>query len=144
MEEPFSPFLDHLAGLTITEPTTRKICKPITSEKLCRMFLFVTLKDCNSDSNFIVDSYTRQQLYELVADVDSYRHFIPFCTASKVLHSSRPDWRMRQEKDNDPPTNLEAELKVGFLGMDESYVSKVECRPFHSVTVSPVYLIHHI
>ncbi|PVG03583.1 hypothetical protein CPB86DRAFT_779308 [Serendipita vermifera] len=80
--------------------------------------------------------YTRQQLYELVADVDSYRHFIPFCTASKVLHSSRPDWKLRGEKDNDPPTHLEAELKVGFLGMDESYVSKVECRPFQSVTAT--------
>ncbi len=39
-------------------------------------------------------------------------------------------------KDGDPPVTLEAELKVGFLGMDEAYTSKVECKPFESVQVS--------
>lgn len=77
--------------------------------------------------------YSRKQLYELVADVDSYHQFIPFCTSSRVLKSSRPDWKANPGKDGDPAVNLEAELKVGFLGMDESYISKVECRPFESV-----------
>jgi coenzyme Q-binding protein COQ10 len=42
-------------------------------------------------------------------------------------------------RQGDPPVHLEAELKVGFLGMDESYTSKVECKPFESVQVSLIY-----
>lgn len=88
--------------------------------------------------------YSRKQLYELVANVDSYHRFIPFCTGSTVLKSSRPDWKTNLGNDGDPPVNLEAELKVGFLGVDESYVSKVECRPFESVqavaaTSTPIF-----
>ena len=83
-------------------------------------------------------SYSRKQLYELVADVDAYHRFIPFCSSSTVLRSSRPDWKTNMGNDGDPPVNLEAELKVGFLGVDESYVSKVECRPFESVQVNTV------
>jgi coenzyme Q-binding protein COQ10 len=71
--------------------------------------------------------------------VDSYHHFIPFCTSSRVLKASVPDWKTRINKHGDPPVHLEAELKVGFLGMDERYTSKVECRPFESVQVSNVY-----
>jgi coenzyme Q-binding protein COQ10 len=74
-----------------------------------------------------------------VADVDSYHHFIPFCTSSRVLKASVPDWKARVNNDGDPPVHLEAELKGGFLGMDESYTSKVECRPFESVQVIHVY-----
>jgi coenzyme Q-binding protein COQ10 len=71
-----------------------------------------------------------------VADVDSYRYFIPFCSGSTVLKASRSDWKTRPGKDGDPPVHLEAELKVGFLGMDEAYVSKVDCKPFESVQVN--------
>ena len=86
-------------------------------------------------------SYSRQQLYEVVADVGSYNKFIPFCTGSKVLS--------RRE----PPKNLEisdgfsmdAELTVGFLSFTESYVSKVTCSPYDSVIVSlsPRGMPHH-
>ena len=31
---------------------------------------------------------------------------------------------------------LEAELKVGFLGFEESYISRVLCNPYESVEVS--------
>lgn len=71
----------------------------------------------------------------MVADVDSYHYFIPFCTSSTVLKASLPDWKTRIMKDGDPPFHLEAELQVGFLGIDESYISNVECRPFESVQV---------
>jgi coenzyme Q-binding protein COQ10 len=34
---------------------------------------------------------------------------------------------------------MDAELTVGFLSMQESYVSKVTCKPFLSVEVSAVW-----
>jgi len=74
--------------------------------------------------------YSEKELYNLVADVDSYRHFLPFCNASKVLNASRPNWKSNP---GDGPVALEAELKVGFLGLEESYVSRVSCNPYESV-----------
>ena len=72
--------------------------------------------------------YTQKELYDVVADVDSYRHFLPFCTASRVLRRSP----RKAERD---AQHLEAELSVGFMGLAESYVSKVVCTPHQSVEV---------
>ncbi|KAJ6484990.1 dehydrase and lipid transport-domain-containing protein [Mycena vitilis] len=68
--------------------------------------------------------YTRQQLYDVVSDVASYQHFIPFCSASRVLSSTDP---------NRVPILLDAELTVQFLAFKESYVSRVTCVPLESV-----------
>lgn len=72
--------------------------------------------------------YTQRQMYDVVSDVDSYRHFVPFCTASRVLRRAplNPGGNAQQ---------LEAELSVGFMGLSESYVSKVVCKPCESVEV---------
>jgi len=70
--------------------------------------------------------YTRQQLYQVVADVKSYPRFVPYCTGSRILRTPPV-----------PTTNdqviMDAELTVGFLTFKESYVSKVTCTPFDSV-----------
>ncbi|CAK5275678.1 unnamed protein product [Mycena citricolor] len=66
--------------------------------------------------------YTRAQLYDVVSDVSSYRHFIPFCTSSTILNRSKGT-----------PLVLEAELTVQFLALKESYVSRVTCVPLESV-----------
>ncbi|KAJ7498961.1 cyclase/dehydrase, partial [Mycena latifolia] len=68
--------------------------------------------------------YTRQQLYQVVSDVGSYQHFIPFCSASRVL-SATDETRV--------PILLDAELTVQFLAFKESYVSRVTCIPLESV-----------
>lgn len=83
-------------------------------------------------SNPIPCSYNRQQLYKVVADVDSYNKFIPFCTGSKVLSRREP---LRDLKIPDG-FSMDAELTVGFLSFTESYVSKVTCSPYDSVKVS--------
>ena len=77
-------------------------------------------------------SYSRQQLYEVVADVGSYDKFIPFCTGSKVLT------RRELLKDRKIPDafSMEAELTVSFLSFAESFVSTVICFPYESVKVS--------
>ncbi|KAF7433400.1 hypothetical protein PC9H_005350 [Pleurotus ostreatus] len=69
--------------------------------------------------------YNRRQLYEVVANVESYPLFVPFCTGSRILHSSRGD--------RTKPTTMDAELSVGFLVYQESYVSKVTCKPYEFV-----------
>lgn len=104
----------------------------------------------------LTNSYSQAQLYALVSDVPSYSSFIPFCTSSRVLapHSSpsastssadsadsspspsSSRHRQTQEwKPDNNPFDLEAELKVGFGGLEETYVSRVLGRPFESVTV---------
>ena len=77
-------------------------------------------------------SYSRQQLYRVVADVDSYNRFVPFCTNSKVLS------RRERLSDLTMPDgfSMDAELTVGFFSFTESYVSKVTCCPYDSVKVS--------
>ena len=77
-------------------------------------------------------SYSRQQLFKVVADVDSYNKFIPFCTGSRVL-SQREPVADRKAPDG---FRMDAELTVGFLSFTESYVSKVTCSPYDSVKVS--------
>jgi hypothetical protein len=77
-------------------------------------------------------SYSRRELYEVVADVDSYNKFIPFCTGSKVL--SRRE--LRKDLKTPDVFSMDAELTVGFLSFAESYVSKVTCSPYDSVKVS--------
>ncbi|KAJ7507760.1 dehydrase and lipid transport-domain-containing protein, partial [Mycena galericulata] len=68
--------------------------------------------------------YTRHELYEVVSDVASYQHFIPFCSASRVLSTT---------DETQIPVLLEAELTVQFLAFKESYVSRVTCIPLESV-----------
>ncbi|KAF8195930.1 dehydrase and lipid transport-domain-containing protein [Mycena galopus ATCC 62051] len=68
--------------------------------------------------------YTRQQLYKVVSDVGSYHHFIPFCSASRVLSTT---------DETQVPILMDAELTVQFLAFEESYVSRVTCTPLESV-----------
>jgi len=72
-------------------------------------------------------SYKRIDLYNLVADVGSYTSFVPYCTGSRILE---------RRVDRDGVVTMDAELMVGFLAFNESYVSRVTCRPYESVQVS--------
>jgi len=91
-------------------------------------------------SHVIFNRYSQKELYNLVADVDCYRHFLPFCHASKVLNASRPNWKSNP---GDGPVELEAELKVGFLGLEESYISRVLCNPYDCVEVRNIPIYRH-
>jgi coenzyme Q-binding protein COQ10 len=81
-------------------------------------------------------------LYQIVSDVPSYSSFIPFCTSSRVL-ADKPSTgggdrtrRTVEWKPDDKPFDLDAELMVGFGGLEEKYTSRVMGKPFESVTVS--------
>lgn len=60
--------------------------------------------------------------------------FIPFCTESTVLtKDGRPNHAWKPGQD---PFEVEAELAVGFGGLEERYISNVVGVPFERVSVS--------
>ena len=87
--------------------------------------------------------YSRRQMYSIVADVDSYESFVPFCSGSKVMSCHPPSttkaWVVAgMEGDR---YDLDAELRIGVMGFDESYISKVTCRKWDVVKVIGTVLI---
>ncbi|EGN93078.1 hypothetical protein SERLA73DRAFT_116526 [Serpula lacrymans var. lacrymans S7.3] len=68
--------------------------------------------------------FRRRQLYDIVADVQSYHRFVPYCTSSRILE---------RRVAKSPVIEMDAELTVGFLAFKESYISKVTCKPYESV-----------
>jgi len=67
--------------------------------------------------------FSPQELYEVVADVDQYKHFVPWCMDSRVI--------------NRDPQNLtmHAKLKVGFQMYNEEYTSHILLEPGKRVKV---------
>lgn len=59
--------------------------------------------------------YTPQQLFALVADVERYPEFLPWCRAARILERSEGE--------------MLAELIIAFKGFSESYVSRVRLTP---------------
>ncbi|KAI5461091.1 dehydrase and lipid transport-domain-containing protein [Mariannaea sp. PMI_226] len=70
--------------------------------------------------------YPHAPLYELIADVDSYVQFVPYCSRSRVTRWSDPDTSGRRW-----PTL--ADLHVGWGGFDEVFTSRLRCDPGISV-----------
>lgn len=79
--------------------------------------------------------YTPSQLFAVVSDVRQYPQFVPFCTGARILSE-----KYHAAPSQSPQTNdtylMDVELSVGFLAFQESYVSKVTCRPNELVEVS--------
>lgn len=59
-------------------------------------------------------------VFSVVAGVEHYSAFVPWCVSSRILHRT--------------PTSLEAELGVGFRGFSEAYTSRVTLTPPSRVT----------
>jgi coenzyme Q-binding protein COQ10 len=55
--------------------------------------------------------YTPQQMFDLVADIESYPQFLPWCTSARII---------RREGDM-----VIAELKIGYKMFSERFVSNV-------------------
>ncbi|KAK1237564.1 hypothetical protein MKX07_006692 [Trichoderma sp. CBMAI-0711] len=70
--------------------------------------------------------YAREPLYELIADVDSYSSFVPYCSRSRVTQWSPPDASGRRWP-------ALADLHVGWGGFDEVFTSRLRCVPGVSV-----------
>ncbi|CAM9534039.1 unnamed protein product, partial [Choristocarpus tenellus] len=66
--------------------------------------------------------FSQGQLYDVVADVDNYKKFVPFCVNSRVLRMLKVDV-------------MEAELEVGFKLFTEKYISRVKLDKPRKVSV---------
>ncbi|RDW68499.1 cyclase family protein [Coleophoma crateriformis] len=66
--------------------------------------------------------YPSSKLYNIVADIDSYSEFLPYCIGSKVTKWSNPD-------QNGKRWPAEADLSVGWGGYEETFTSKNFCVP---------------
>ncbi|CAB3224692.1 unnamed protein product [Arctia plantaginis] len=82
------------------------------SEKQKRTFLsFPKSSRTREYSGRQLVGYTMEQMFEVVSDVDNYYKFLPWCKKSIVLQRN--------------PSNLKADLIVGFPPINESYTSNV-------------------
>ena len=66
--------------------------------------------------------YKSNSLYTLIADVDNYSTFLPYCLDSKVTKWSEPD-------ENGKRWPSEADLEVGWGGYEETFTSRLFCVP---------------
>lgn len=66
--------------------------------------------------------YSPEQLYNVVANVDQYQHFVPWCKKSRFIQRKKGD--------------LKAELVIGFPPVMERYTSDLTFVPNHKVRVS--------
>ncbi|HTW73105.1 MAG TPA: type II toxin-antitoxin system RatA family toxin [Acetobacteraceae bacterium] len=65
--------------------------------------------------------YRPDQLFDLVADVEKYPQFLPWCVATRVRHRAGHE--------------LHADMTIGFGPFRESFVSRVTLDPPRSVRV---------
>lgn len=81
----------------------------------------------------LVMGYSPEQLFNVVAAVDLYHGFVPWCQRSEITK-------------HNPDGSFDAELEIGFKFFVESYVSHVELvRPkYIKTTVSESSLFEHL
>lgn len=65
--------------------------------------------------------YSQEQLFELVADIEHYPEFLPWCRGA-IIH----------QRDGN---KLIAELKIGYKFFQESYMSEVMLMPLTAINV---------
>ena len=94
---------------------------------LIKRSIFTTSKDHFQRR---IVGYSPSQMYALVANVDQYDQFVPWCVQSVVLSKNTTQ---------DNTVQLKAQLTVGFQSLlKESYISQVICVPNKSVIVRSV------
>ena len=69
-----------------------------------------------------VFSYTPEQVFDLVADVERYPEFLPWCVACRIAG-------------RESPTEFTADLAVGFKMVREKFASRVRLSPKDAITV---------
>ena len=66
--------------------------------------------------------YNKPFFFNVVANVEEYHNFLPWCTESKILHQFGPN-------------KFDASLSVGFKLFSEEYVSRVDLTPHRHIVV---------
>jgi coenzyme Q-binding protein COQ10 len=65
--------------------------------------------------------YTPQQLFELVADVEKYQEFLPWCASSRI------NWRKENQ--------FNADVAIGYKIFQEMFTSTVTLQPYQRIDV---------
>ncbi|CAJ2507859.1 Uu.00g090450.m01.CDS01 [Anthostomella pinea] len=92
----------------------------------CRPFLSSLLNQTSTPQELTAQRtlpYNHRQLYDLIADIDAYSTFLPYCKTSRVTQwTPHPDADGRRW-----PT--QADLTAGWGGIEDTYTSRVFCIP---------------
>jgi coenzyme Q-binding protein COQ10 len=94
-----------------------------------RAFFSLPTSDSNTHQTLAATRtlpYPQDALYELIADVDSYAQFVPYCSHSRVTRWTDPDANGRKWP-------ALADLHVGWGGFNEEFTSRLRCVPGVSV-----------
>ncbi|KAI0157453.1 hypothetical protein GGR57DRAFT_461958 [Xylariaceae sp. FL1272] len=68
--------------------------------------------------------YDHKPLYNLIADIDSYSSFLPYCSSSRVTH-----WTPTPDPIYNRKWPTRADLTAGWGGLEQTYTSRVHCIP---------------
>lgn len=69
--------------------------------------------------------FSPEKIFDVVADVNSYKEFLPFCIDSKITSGNRE-------------SGFEADLTVGFGALSGSYSSIVKLKRPHTIIIKAV------
>jgi len=87
-----------------------------------RSFITLPATEAQSLTATRILPYKSSSLYTIIADVDSYSSFLPYCLGSNVTKWSSPDADGKSWPS-------EADLKVGWGGYEEIFTSRLFCVP---------------
>ena len=112
-------------------PLTGSLSLPISTYlRLRRSFVSFPGSSSSSETHQSLHAkrtlpYRPAQLYTLIADIEAYPSFLPYCTSASILTRTPPD------HSNDAPHGhpRTAALTVGWSSFQESFVSRVYCVP---------------
>jgi coenzyme Q-binding protein COQ10 len=108
---------------------TSPLRRHTTAPRLSRPFITLPGSDLTQTLTATrILPYSRDPLYSLIADVDDYSSFVPYCSRSRVTHWSPADPASGGRR---WPTR--ADLHVGWGGFDEKFTSRLTCVPGVSV-----------
>lgn len=75
-----------------------------------------------------------EHIFNVVADVDKYHEFVPFCKGSKVVSRKEVAAAEGEKEEKAGTIQLEADLVVGFQYVNEKYTSHVTLAPYGRVS----------
>ncbi|KAK7966166.1 Polyketide cyclase/dehydrase and lipid transporter [Apiospora aurea] len=83
--------------------------------------------------------YASDRLYEIIADIDSYPRFLPYCASARVTRWTDPAPLPSSSSPSSPEEKntaqaqrrwpAQADLTAGWGGLQETYTSRVFCVP---------------
>jgi coenzyme Q-binding protein COQ10 len=96
--------------------------RTLSLKPACRTFITLPGTEAQSLSTTRILPYNSNSLYTIIADVDSYSTFLPYCLSSRVTKWSSPDSHSKRWP-------AEADLTVGWGGYEETFTSRLFCVP---------------